>query len=96
MEIKIVSSKEVFDKKKNPTLCLSALRGTDQCHLCDKIAKEIIGTPIDLILKNLQCKPHITKENKTILKEYDVLLAEREVLTDKIDLIRKRLGLKQE
>jgi len=96
MDVKIVSSKEVFDKKQNPTLCLSALRGTDQCHLCDKIAKEIIGTQFDVLLKTLKCKPHITAENKSLLKEYDALLAERELVTDKIGLTLKQLGLKQE
>jgi hypothetical protein len=96
MKTAVVSSKDLFDRKKNPTLCLSALRGTGQCHRCDKISKVITHTPLNELLLLLKCKPHISPENMAFMKEYDEHLQKRTVLENEIDLLRKRLSLKGE
>lgn len=92
MKTAIVRSKDLFDKNKNPTLCLSALRGTGECHLCEKIIKELPSTPLKELIKKLKCKPHFDIENASMLTEYDQLLQERVVLNEKIDIIRKELS----
>ena len=92
MKIAVVNSKELFDKNKNPTLCLSALRGTGECHLCEKISKQITHTPLKEVIKTLKCKPVFDIENAAMLKEYDQMLQERVVLNEKIDLIKKQLS----
>lgn len=94
MKVAIVNSKDVFNKSKNPTLCLSALRGTGECHQCDKIAKVITTTPLVDLLKELKCKPNISDENMEHLKRYDELLSQREIIQNDIDILRKHIGLK--
>jgi hypothetical protein len=94
MKIATVSFKDLADKKQNPTLCMSALRGTEQCHLCDKITKEITHTLLKEVLVKLKCKPAFTPENIVILNEYDALLTKREQLQNDIDIVKTRLHLK--
>jgi len=92
MKTTVINSKELFDKNKNPTLCLSALRATGQCHLCDKIVKGMPSTPLKELIKKLKCKPNIGIEEAAILDEYDQLLQERVILNEKVDLIQKQLS----
>jgi len=94
MKIATVKFKDLADKNQNPTLCMSAYRGTEQCHLCDKIAKEMVHTPLTDVLEKLKCKPALTPENMVILNEYDALLTKREQLQCAIDIVKKRLHLK--
>jgi hypothetical protein len=96
MKVAIVSSKDLFDKTKNPTLCLSALRGTGECHQCDQITKKIVHTPLADLLKELKCKPNISDENMILLAKYDTLLQRRVQLQEDIDYLRKQIGIKQE
>jgi hypothetical protein len=95
MKLATVRFKELADKKQNPTLCMSALRGTEQCHLCDKITKEITHTPLKEVLVKLKCKPVFTPENMVILNEYDALLTKREQLQCAIDIVKTRLHLRE-
>lgn len=96
MKVAIVSSKDLFDKTKNPTLCLSALRSTGECHQCDKIAKVITNTPLKDLLKELKCKPNISDDAMEHLKDLDDLLMKRETLQTDIDCLRKHIGIKTE
>jgi hypothetical protein len=94
MKVAIVSSKDVFNKTKNPTLCLSALRGLGECHQCDILIKKIKDIPLKDLSKELKCKPKISKENMEILKIYDEQLTKKEDILNDIEITEKRLGLR--
>ena len=94
MKVAIVNSKDLFDRKQNPTLCLSALRGVGNCQQCDVITKKMNDLPLDELLKSVKCKPRITDKNMEILKEYDAILTKKEDLLNDIEIIQKRLGIR--
>ncbi len=84
MKTAIVNSKDLFDRKKNPRLCLSALRATGQCQKC-QIFKNFDhqGKKLKELVK-MDCKPKISKEMK-------MALAQREVLRDTLGGVQKQL-----
>ena len=94
MKVAIVNSKDLFDKTKNPTKCLSALRACEDCQQCDILIKKMNDFPLDEALKVLKCIPRITNENMKILKEYDVLLTKKEDILNDIEIIQKRLRVR--
>jgi len=94
MKVAIVNSKDLFDKTKNPTGCLSALRACEDCQQCDILIKKMNDIPLDDLLKSLKCKPRITDKNMKILKEYDVLLTKKEDILNDIEIIQKRLRVR--
>jgi hypothetical protein len=94
MKTAIVSSKDVFNKTKNPTLCLSALRGLEECQKCDILIKKMKDIPLKDLSKELKCKPRISKENMAILKIYDDQLSQKEELLNDIEITEKRLGIR--
>jgi hypothetical protein len=94
MKVAIVGSKDVFNKTKNPTLCLSALRGLGECQKCDILIKKIKDIPLKDLTKELKCKPRISKENMEILKVYDEQLTKKEDILNDIEITEKRLGVR--
>jgi len=77
--IAIVSYKELSDEKKNPTLCLSALRGLNKCHQCD-IFKQHMNTLRQGKKHRLACKPHIPKDILKLLRKKNKLLDELAII----------------
>jgi len=79
METAIVKVSELTDKKKNPMMCMSAVRYTNSCVKChrfqqayfrykpDKEGKrQTVRLMTDEVIDRLQCKPLVTpiqKEN---------------------------------
>lgn len=94
MKVAIISSKDVFNKTKNPTLCLSALRGLGECQKCAILIKKMKEIPLEDLLKELKCKPKISKENMAILKIYDDQLLTKEKIQNDIEITERRLGVR--
>lgn len=63
MKAIIVSSKELFDKEKNPTLCLNTLRALKLCHKCSLFQDKFSHSIED----RLKCKPQLKPEIKKLL-----------------------------
>ena len=66
----VVSSKDLFDKMKNPIMCMSAKRGCQICDECEhwkKFAKKNKLMSPDEIIQNMTCKPQVTTERIEIL-----------------------------
>lgn len=59
----ILSYEELVDPVKNPTLCLSPLRGLNLCHQCDQFKQAYQYDKI----RRLKCKPHLTDDAISLL-----------------------------
>jgi len=81
MKSAIVNISEITDKEKNPTLCISPLRYTDNCYKCRIYKQEIRRKPLDKI----KCKPIVSNEVKRLPEQ------KRELL-DKLAEVNKELG----
>lgn len=93
MKTAIVNSKDVFDKEKNPTLCLSALRYTGGCHKCPLLKRLITRKGMDLeeAVKTIACDPIITRDIYQLHEERKALVAEKRRLQSEINGIDGRL-----
>lgn len=88
MKSKIVTSKDLFNKLENPTLCLSSFRVFDDCHKCSKYQDAVRKDRVD----KLKCKPQLSE---TYLKQIKPLIAEKKSLIKKtrdIDIQIRKLG----
>ena len=81
MKAKVVSSSELFDKEKNPTLCLSPTRVFNDCHLCQIFRRNWIKEREE----KLKCKPQLKPEKIELLKRKRSLLTELKELKKKLD-----------
>lgn len=63
MKFAVVNSKELFDKKKNPTLCLSVCRALTNCQNCRIFQKAFSNSREH----NLKCDPQLKPEVKKLL-----------------------------
>ncbi len=76
MKAKVVSSSDLFDKEKNPTLCLSAIRMFNNCHKC-----RIFRTAwFKRREGKLKCKPQTKPEKIELLKKIRQLRKELQEL----------------
>lgn len=96
MKVAIVNSKDLFDEKKNPTLCLSPLRYTNGCLECLKHVLQRENYNLEAVLKKVKCKPIITEDMLILHKKKERLKEERKILQVKMDEIDIKLGLKNE
>ena len=106
MKSTIVSSKELFDQKKNPTLCLSALRPNEMCVKCTIFqnarhpSKMIDGKWIkirvgfDEAVKSLECIPNIPKAHEDLINEQDDLLDKANEFNTKAEEIDLKLDIR--
>ena len=79
MRVAVVNVKDILDPEKNPTLCLSPLRYTGECHKCQKFKFALTnnyGNDIEKAIKSMKCKPQIDpifielhKKKLTLLKQ---------------------------
>jgi len=60
MKTAIVSSSELFDPEKNPTLCLSAARYTGGCYNCHILRRMMQHYGLEEALNRIKCKPLIS------------------------------------
>lgn len=89
MKVAVVDAKELTDKEKNPTLCMSPLRYVGKCVTC-RVFKD---AQYDIIKKRkrtvketllyLKCKPIISNE------QMDILLMKEKLINDKAELDKK-------
>lgn len=94
MKMAVINSKDIFDPKKNPTLCMSALRYTGGCLECLKHVLQRENYDLEAVLKKVPCKPIITDNMLKLHKEKEQLREERRILQAKIDALDSKLGLK--
>ena len=94
MKVVIVNSKDLFDKKKNPTLCLSPLRYTNGCLECLKHVLQRENYNLEAVLKKVKCNPIITDDMLKWHREKELLREERRILQAKINELDSKLGLK--
>lgn len=80
MKFVTVSSKELFDKKKNPTLCLSVLRALGLCHQCEKY-KNMFSQNKE---HNLKCNPQLKPDIKRLLHKRRRLTKKHLKVTEEI------------
>jgi len=89
MKSAIVDVKEITDKEKNPTLCISALRYVVKCVTCEVLKHaqyDIIKKrkrTIKETLQYLKCKPIISKE------QMDIWIMKEKLINDKAELDKK-------
>ena len=100
METAIVSFKEITEKKKNPSGCISALRYTNSCVKCahfqqaytrykrdDHGKLRTIRLTTEEVIDRLNCKPIVTPIQKQILKKRDTLWEKKQELRKMIEYI---------
>ena len=82
----IVDVKEILNKDKNPTICLSPLRYLGKCIECERFKQELRKNnfDIELVIKKMKCKPIVSKEQINAFKEKKMLL-------DKLRKVEKRI-----
>jgi hypothetical protein len=62
----------------NPTLCLSALRGLNECQKCQTFQNKLTRfTDVKTTLAELKCKPHLSDEAITILNKRAKLIKKK-------------------
>ena len=90
----IVSSKDLFDKVKNPILCLSARRGCQICDECEQWKKFAKKNPLmspDEIIENMNCNPQVANERiEALSKIFNNSLKIRNI-TEQIDKDKQKL-----
>lgn len=96
MKVAVVDVKEITDKDKNPTLCISPLRYVGKCVTCRvfkdaqyDIIKERKRT-VKETLQYLKCKPNISKE------QMDILAMKEKLINDKAELDKKIADMDKE
>lgn len=95
MKVAIVNAKELFDPQKNPTLCMSALRGLKMCHQCPKFKRHLqilrggsvnVGKP-----HTLTCGPQLTNEALDLLEEKEQLLEKLAIIRAELEYVNDEL-----
>jgi len=95
METAIISSKEIFDEKKNPTKCLSAKRYNWGCVNCSIFLqylkwarKEDNGktkTTVKETIESMKCKPLIDRGQMEWLEQQNELYRRKKEFNKGID-----------
>ena len=80
MKYAIVGVRELFDKKKNPTLCLAVNRALKDCHKCRIFQKAFSNNREH----NLKCNPQLKPEIKKLLYKRRRLTKKHLKITEKI------------
>jgi len=90
LSVTSASSKELFDKTLNPTLCLSALRALKKCHKCEKFKRyfEKINTPQAFRIK---CTPKITRKAGKLLRDQRLLRRAHQGTLKALEIINDQL-----
>ena len=94
MKVAIVDVKDVLDPEKNPTLCLSPLRFTGQCHKCGKFQLALANNynnDIERAIKSMKCKPQIDPIFIELHKEKLALLKQLRKIKKKIKEVDKKM-----
>ena len=92
MKVAIVSIEDVA--KDNPTLCLSPLRFTGECHKCGKFQLALTnnyGNDIEKAINSMKCKPQIDDRFIKLHKEKLAILEQLREINRKIKEIDKQL-----
>ena len=99
MKYAVVSSKEIMDKEKNPTLCLSPKRYLEECLSCDVLKDKIravqrrdggsIQDAIKTALAEIKCKPIISADK---LEKYVALRQEQADIAKRQEEIRTEIN----
>ena len=78
VKVGVISSKEAFDREKNPILCLSPSRVFKSCNECDKFIKALnkagrgnATDPVKSVIATMICKPQISDEKINLLIEIE-------------------------
>ena len=94
MKVAVVNSKDVLDPEKTPTLCLSPLRFTGQCHKCGKFQLALTnnyGNDIEKAINSMKCKPQIDPIFIDLHKEKLTFLKQLREINKKIREIEKKM-----
>ncbi len=89
MTFSVVMSSDLFDRKKNPTLCLSPHRYTKSCHLCGNFRVKVRTVSSIEELKDMKCKPRF---DESAISDYLLKLEKNRECTEELRRIRKRIG----
>jgi len=76
----MVDFKDLFNKQKNPTLCLSACRVLKNCHECQNFQRAFSNSKEH----NLKCNPQLKPEIKKLLLKRRRLTKKHAKDTEKI------------
>lgn len=84
MKVAVISFADVT--KNNPTLCLSAHRGLNECHKCDQFKKKLGKyITVEKAFKTLKCKPHIPEEIITKSNHRAELIIQKQAIEKEIE-----------
>jgi len=94
MKVAIVNIKDILDEKKNPTLCLSPLRYTNDCIRCPRFQRALQKNQYDILLtiNTLKCKPQVSEETIKLFERKKELLEELRKINKEIEEISKVIG----
>jgi len=94
MRVVVVNVDDVLDSEKNPTLCLSPLRFTGQCHKCGKFQLALTnnyGNDIEKAINSMKCKPQIDPLFIELHKKKLTMLKQLREINKKIKEIEKEM-----
>ena len=95
MKVAIVDSKDLFDEKKNPILCLSPLRYTGGCLECLKHIIQRENYDLKNVLRKVLCNPIISEDMLRLYKGKEQMQKEKKILQARINEIDIKLGLQK-